>query len=261
MCKVLTKTRWALFVLSLFVLGGLGCAATGKKKTPSKEERAQILVQLAFGTLTDGDPTGALQKLKEAEALDDESSDLYHVRALAYYFKKDFENAISASQKAIQLKPDFSGAKTTLGVILLETGRMNEAIGHLTEAANDGLNREAFKALTALGIIQYKNLNFEKSQEFMTRAINADPVSSCKAYYYRGHIHLKDGNLSKALKDYDHATKMVCGGFADAYLAKGIAYERSKNYEEAKKVFLMVHQRFPKTEIAEQAMTHYRGLP
>ncbi|MEK6577664.1 MAG: tetratricopeptide repeat protein [Bdellovibrionota bacterium] len=259
------KSRIYLAFVSIlalvFAAGISGCSSPGKKKAPSSAERAQILVELALEILVEGDATGALLKLKEAEALNNQLPDLFHVRALAFYFKKDYENAIQNAHQAIQIAPEFSGAKTTLGVALLETGRMNEAIAPLIEASNDTLYREAFKAFTTLGIIYYKKMNYPKAREYLTRAIDANSQSACKAYYYRGHIAMSDHKFSDALKDYDSATRSVCAGFADAYLAKGIAYERAKNYDEARKIFLLVHQRFPKTEIAEEALNHYKGLP
>ena len=84
---------------------------------------------------------------------------------------------------------------------------------------------------------------------------------SCVAYYYRGHLNLRENRFKEASRDYEHATQKFCAGFADAHFALGVAYLRNKQYDLARKKFLEIKQRYPNTEMADQAMDRLRYIP
>jgi Tfp pilus assembly protein PilF len=239
----------------------LGCAGESTQKV-TPEEKAMMLIQAASGAIQEGDAISALQYLNQAERTGGEDlAELHHVRAIAYYMKKDTKTALESEKKAIELNPDFSAANNTYGKLLLDAGRVHEAEKYLKLAAKDPLYREAFKANTNLGILYYRNGNHSESMARLNKAIEESPSTACVAYYYRGHLNLQIGNFKKAAKDYDKATQRICGGFADAHLALGIAYARDKQYDKARKKFLDVKSIFPDTKVAEQAMEQLRYLP
>jgi Tfp pilus assembly protein PilF len=238
------------------------CASSEtKKKEPTPTETARMLIDVANGAILEGDATGALENLFRAEKFDSKLPELYHSEAIAFYMKHDLDTALEKARKAVALNPGYADANNTLGKLLIDKGQGEEAIPYLTKAADNPLYREAFKPLTNLGIIYYRRGNYEQSDYYLSRAITESPDRSCVAFYYRGHIRLHDSRFKDALSDYDHAGKKVCAGFADAHLAMGIAYERSKQYELARKKYLEIESRFPNTPYADQAMNHLRSIP
>ena len=248
--------------LSFFGLALLAtsCATDGHKSL-TKNERARLLVDAASGAIAEGDPTGALQLLVQAEKEDAKIPELYHTRSLAFFYKHDLNQAIRDSRKAIEIKPDYSEAQNTLGKFLLDAGQSKEAEKHLKIAAADPLYRETFKAHTNLGILYYRGGDYHGALSELDKAILEEPNSACVAYYYRGHLELKEGRFPDAVKDYASATRRFCAGFADAHFALGIAYERGKQYDLAKKKFLDIRQAFPNTKVADQAVERLKYLP
>ncbi len=251
---------WIVFL----VLGSLvmqGCVSGRKKIELTRAERARMLVEVANGALLEGDPTGALQSLSEAEKVDDSLPELHHSYALAYLRKHELKRAIECAKKAVALNPEYPEANNTLGKLLMEDGKLLEARAPLQRAAKNAMSREAYKAWTNLGIIHYQLGDLAESEKMMDRAIDEAPAFACVAYFYRGQIKQRNNSLNSAILDYDHATRKVCASFGDAYLALGTAYEQNRQYELARKAFLEVEKRFPNTKVAQQAMDRVRFLP
>jgi len=239
-----------------------GCATGGPApKVLTQVDRARMFVEIANGALVEGDPTSALQALARAESEDTSLPELYHTKALAYYVKHDLDTAIQAGRKAVELKPTYSDAKNTLGKLLLEAGKYEEAIAPLSQAANDPLYNDTYKAWTNLGILKYRKNDFNESAKYFDHAVLDAPGRSCIAHYYLGHIRLKESQISAAIKEYDSSTRKLCAKFKDGMLALGLAYQKDRQYQEAKKTFLEIQKRYPNTQVAEQAMDHLKYLP
>jgi len=248
--------------LMTFGMIGIGCASSGgKTKEYTNTEKARMLVEIANGSLVEGDPTGALQNIFKAERFDSSLPELYHTKALALFAKRDLISAVEAARKAVKMQPNFSDASNTLGKLLLDLGKYDEAVGPLTRAANDPLYRETYKSWTNLGILKYKTGEYIQSEVFLNRAIQESPSNACVAYFFRGQIKDKDFRLDEAIADYGEATKRQCSRFGDAKLALGMSYQKSKQYEEARKTFLEIQKLYPNTKLAENAIHQLRNLP
>jgi tetratricopeptide (TPR) repeat protein len=186
---------------------------------------------------------------------------IYHSRALAFNAKSDPERAAVEARKAIKLAPRYMDAHHTLGKLAMDLGRFEEAEKHLLIAANEPLYREGYKARTALGVLAYRRGMYARASEHLRKAVETEPQTACVAYYYQGHIALKNAAFKDAVQKYTEASRRYCSGFADAHLALGIAYERDKQYDRARKKFLDIRKAFPETKAADQAMERLRFIP
>lgn len=250
-----------LLCLALLPLFAASCATGGSKRELSKPQHARALLQIANGAISEGDPTGALEMLLKAEAEDPSLPEIPHSKGIAFLMKGDANTALSEVRRALAMKPDYPEASTTLGKLLMDSGRTAEAIPHLQKAANNPVFRESYKPLTSLGIIYYRRGEYAKSRLHLDRAIANAQGAACIAFYYRGHIELRESRLNQAIHDYDQASRKFCAGFAEAHLALGIAYEKSSRHELARKKFIEVQQQFPATQIAAQAVSRLQSLP
>ena len=251
-----------IVLLVFCALGLWSCASfISKEKEMTLDERGRLYVEVANGAIVEGDAIGALENLAKAERLAPNLPELHHSRALAYSMKKENDKALAAARKAVLLKPDYSQANNTLGKFLIDIGQYAEAEAPLLQASKDNFNREAFKADTNLGILYYRTAKYSSALQHLDKAIEEAPGATCIAYYYRGHLELKDVHLRNAIQEYEKATQKFCGGFADAHFALGVAYERSRNYDRARKIFLDIRQNFPNTKVAEQAIDRLKSLP
>ncbi len=239
----------------------MGCATSGTKHELSKTERAKLYVDLANSSLVEGDPVSALENLNVAEKLDDDLPDIYHTRALAYHAKKDYARALAEAQKAVELQPNFPDASNTLGKILIDLGKFQEAVVPLEKAAQNPMYRESYKAYTNLAILFYKKNQFDKSEKAADNAISSASQQACIAYYYKGHLRLRLSDFKAAIQNYRQATQKFCAGFGDAQLALGIAYTHGGQVDLARRKFLEIQEAYPNTQLAERAVQQLKRLP
>lgn len=243
-----------------------GCASTGSNrgeapKRMSSHERAMMLINLAAANITEGDGTQALQALKESEEIDNSIPETYYLYSLAYHLKGEKGLAVQSVRKAIELRPNYSKAKNTLGKLLLDQGKYAEAEKFLKEAVADLLFDEAYLAKANLGILYYKQMNYEKAMPFLTQALREGGRTTCVAAYYRGQIYLEKNQLDYALADFNRSSKESCARISDAHLAKGQTLIRMKKYDQARAKMLEIEQLFPLTEASEKAAQYLKEIP
>lgn len=250
------------FLTLVLTVSLAACSSSPKSdQKVTGKERAQMLLELAGANLTENDATGALIALNEAREIDDSMPEAYYLYALAYFQKNEIKLATEAARKAVQLKPNFSSAKNTLGKLLLDQGKLPEAEKYLTEAAKDLTARDSFIAKTNLGILYYKKMNFELAKQWLSSAIQDAGDAACMASYYRGQIYLEENNFEKARQDFLKGSRNACSQFADGHLAFGRTLIRMKKYDQARAKLLEVQQLFPTSDAAEKANTYLREIP
>ena len=76
----------------------------------------------------------AINELQVATALDPISAIIARDRALAYYYKRDFEAALEQGDHAIEINPYFSAAYFGLGLIQEQIGDFEEAVAAFQRA-------------------------------------------------------------------------------------------------------------------------------
>jgi Tfp pilus assembly protein PilF len=175
--------------------------------------------------------------------------------------KQDFPHALTSIKKFIEMQPKNSDGQLTYGIILMELGKPTEAREPLLAAATDPLYERASQAQTNLGILYYRQGDTKEAETWFDKAIGESPATACVAYYYRGHIRLKESNFKEAAESYQHSTQQFCGAFGEGFLALGITYQHLNDFANARKTYLEVQKRFPNTKLAEQAMERLRKLP
>lgn len=256
-------SHFKTFTLAIFLGLFLGCA-TGSKNEGRKlttTEEALLQVSTANGYLQAKQFPQALAALEEAEKIDDDVPEIYHVRALVYFYRDQLSQAIAEEKKALKLKSNFTEANNTLGKFLTDSNQLDEAIPYLEKAAQDEIYQERYKPLTNLGIVYYRKGMYSKSGELFNQAIKESSSLACVAYYYRGHLNLLANKVNSAIDDYSMASKNFCTSFVEAHFAQATALTRSKKYEQARKKFLEIHDSFPESPLAQKAMDELRKLP
>jgi Tfp pilus assembly protein PilF len=242
-----------------------GCASSeGGSKQARKldpKERAMLQLEIANAALNEGDFIGAISQLYRAEALDPKNPMIHHAKAVAFYRRNDRQTALESAQHAVRLSPEYSQANTTLGRILMDLGRDQEARPYLLKAANDPVFREAYKAHTSLGILEERQGYDEEAKKYYSYAIQESPNLACLAFYNRGKIHMRSSEIDQALRDFDRASQRFCVTFSEAHLAVGMAYVQQKKYDQAREKLIEVQNLFPNTEISKKAIQQLREIP
>jgi len=243
----------------LLILAGCASARVQSKLPPS--EQARLYLEAAVAAQNEGDSTSALAYLLEAESRDPSMAEIHHLRGIAYFAKKELALAEESVTKALQLRPDYPEAQTTLGKLLLDSGRLAESEKWLRKSASNVLYRDAFKARTSLGILFYRRGDFGQARQELERAVTLDPARACVAHYYIGHLDMRDSRFDSALVSYERSTQKFCAGFAEGHLASAVALERTRDLDRARRKYLEVTRSFPNTVVAEQARSNLKRLP
>lgn len=255
----------AVVVVAGLMAGVLGCATAStqesKPKPLSPTERAQLMSQSASSAYLTGQTTQALSDILEAEKLDSSLPEVHHLKGIILYSKRDVDAAVASVRKALELNPKFSAAKNTLGKFLFDLGQTEEAEKLLLDAASDLLYFEGFKARTNLGILYYRQGQYDRAMEQLRFAVKDSASGACIAHYYEGHIHLRKNKVKDAIASYDRATRNACGSFTDAHYAKGLAYMKDGQFDAARKKFLEIRKLFPDSKVAGLAMEQLRAIP
>jgi tetratricopeptide (TPR) repeat protein len=97
----------------------------------------------------------------------------HYERGNAFFKSGDMVRAIEFYSKALRLNPNYADALVGRGVALFKKGDDENAIADLNEAL------------------------------YLTK--------SARAYYYRGHIHVRQGNYVRAIADYDQSLRLNPG--------------------------------------------------
>lgn len=239
----------------------VGCSSAPTHPTLARSEKISLYLQMIEDSLLARDPASALTTIENAEKEFPDSPELQHAKAIAHVQREDMPAAIEASRRAVALKPSGSDVNNTLGKLLLDTGRPEEAQAYLLRAANDPKNRDAYKPLTSLGILYYRKGDLAKSQGFLSRAIQSGKDASCIAHYYRGHISVQKNDLKTAIQDYEKASRKGCAAFTDAHFALGFTYEKAHNFDAARRKYVEIEKQFPESRFATQARSRLQGLP
>jgi type IV pilus assembly protein PilF len=253
------KRLLSAMILMMFA----GCASTNSRtpKIASKAEQVKLLLPIAAADINDNDSTGALQILAQVRDMDDSVAEEYYLYSLAYLHKSEMRLAVESAKRAIKLNPNYSAAKNTLGRILLDEGKYEEAEKYLLEAANDLLFRDAYLPKTNLGFLYYKEGNLDKAEMWLTKAIQDGGSLVCLSHYYRGQVRSDKNQLLNSERDFAEAARGNCSGMSDAHIAFGKTLIREKKYDEARAKFVEIQRLFPSSDASDQATQYLREIP
>ena len=122
-----------------------------------------------------GDYTSALRELLEAEKLNPEDAFTQHDLGLCYREKKLMADALTHLHKAVELKPNFTPARNSLGRVYLEIGQVDKAIAIFKEIANDALYATPHYPLANLGLAYYQKGDYATALQYYHRALKLEP--------------------------------------------------------------------------------------
>jgi type IV pilus assembly protein PilF len=250
-----------LFAVSLFILSGCATSHPKDQEPASKSDQVRNLMDIVAADITENDATGALQILAKVQDMDDSLPEEYYFYALAYLQKRETRLAIESARRAIRMNPKFSAAKNTLGNILMDQGKYEEAEKYLLESANDLLFRDTYLPKTNLGILYYKKGDLVRSESWLSKAIQDGGAVVCLAYYYRGKVRTDKKELLLAERDFIQSAKGSCSGMSENHIAFGKTLIQEKKYDQARAKFIEIQRLFPSSDAADQATQYLREIP
>jgi tetratricopeptide (TPR) repeat protein len=172
----------------------------------------------------------------------------------ASFLSEDFNNAIDALTKAIELDPKFTKAYGDRGVCYGQLGKYSQAL----EDFNKVIELEPKNAVgyTSRGLAYHSLGNSRDAIKDFDKAIKLNPPRIAEVYFIRGLVYGEMGNPRQSIKDFDKAIKLKTPNLEEAYYKRGLAYGKLGNLRKEIKDYSKAIELNPKNAGAYG----YRGL-
>jgi len=223
----------------------IACSRAGKgASSPDAERQSEAEYDVSRDLfIRTRDPRGALEHAQKAIELNDQNAEAHHFIALIYLNfcavsppECHLPEAERAVRRAIEAKPDFREAKNTLGVVLIQAKKYDEAIAVLEPLANDILYQTPWVAWGNLGQAQLEKGRPDQAIAALRRSIAAEP-RFCVGNFRLGLAFEKKGDLAAAREAFSRAVETnrpECQSLQDAFEARARVYSKSKNCDLAR---------------------------
>ncbi|HKQ68540.1 MAG TPA: tetratricopeptide repeat protein [Polyangiaceae bacterium] len=235
--------RWILG--ASLAVSSAACARSGRGANGADTERqSESEYDVARDLfLTRHDPRGALGHAQKAVELNEANAEANHFVALIYlYFcaasplECHLPEAEKAARRAIAARADFREAQNTLGVVLIQAKKYDEAIATLQPLANDILYQTPWDAWGNLGLAYLEKGSADQAIASLRRSVAAEP-RFCVGNFRLGLAFEKKGDLAAAREALSRAVETArpeCQSLQDAFEARGRIHSKSKNCDQAK---------------------------
>jgi tetratricopeptide (TPR) repeat protein len=165
-----------------------------KQITP---DNLDLIIKEANIYLGSGELAKALESLLEAESIDQSNPSVYFAIGANYDQLEEYDNAIEAYQKAIELKPDYSDAIYNLGAIYF-----NQGVAIIKEANDLPLDKEE----EYNSLVEEATNYYEKALPFLEQAYEINPadrntLETLKEIYTRTKKYEKLKEINDAIKN------------------------------------------------------------
>ena len=132
--------------------------------------------------------------------------------------------AVGSLQRAIELDPYLTDARNVLGTVYLELGRTEEAEEQFRRALEDPAYPTPEKVYLNLGLLYDSQGRDDEAVESFRKSVGIDPE------YHKAHFHLASaldrvGNLSEAAREYEVAEPAFKND-GEYWYRRGFAYYR-----------------------------------
>jgi Tfp pilus assembly protein PilF/peroxiredoxin len=188
----------------------------------------------------------AANAFQEVIAKQPDNPEAYYNLGTLYLMQKQWTDARSYLEKAVQLRPEYAEAWNNLAMLSAEQGDAEAAIEHFRKAIQ--LRPTYVTALVNFGNLLRRKGDFVEAQELLTRALQASPESA-DANYGMGMLYAQHGELDKA-SEYLQKAVGLRPDDTEALNNLGVLRVRQGEYTEAETTFEKCMQVDPKFDQA-----------
>ena len=145
------------------------------------------------------DTVAALENIETALSISKGQINPYLMQAEIYWNRKDWENAGTAMDAAIRLRPEVPDLYVNRAYIRYNSDDFFGAMSDYNYALE--LDPSNAAAYFNRGLLRYEVKDLQKAEEDMTKVIELNP-DNVHAYFNRGLMRLEEGKNSEALADF-----------------------------------------------------------
>jgi tetratricopeptide (TPR) repeat protein len=158
----------------------------------------------------EGKPEKAIEHLKKAVEIHPNYSAARSELGVQYLKLKRHGEATEHLNTAIEINPKAFSPKLYLGIALIELKKYPEAVASLNEAI--GLNGTQPDAHLYLGIAYLGAGDFTAAEQALTKALALGGEKYALPHYYAAYVHIKKGNRQDAIKELSSYVKKAPDG-------------------------------------------------
>ncbi|OQA18092.1 MAG: tetratricopeptide repeat protein [bacterium ADurb.Bin363] len=153
-----------------------------------------------------------------------------------YSMKNENEKIVEVLQKMVSLAPDNGDYRFALASMLMESGKMKEAIPELQKILKLTPNNEYVRQFLVMAYIE-ENM-YDKAEEELKWMLEQKP-DNLNIYSALGQVYIKEKKYNDAISIYEKAltidskTGSLYSGLASAYMMKGENEKAIENYRKA----------------------------
>ena len=147
-----------------------------------------------------------------------------------FYHQKNYQQAISYYQKAIELDPNSAESYGRRGFVYYMQGNMDRAISDYSKAIQ--INPNDKNAYHFRGLAYTDKGNYDQAISDFTKSIELEPYACIQAYENRAAAYAKKGNYDQAISDYNKVIK-INPNLAYIYYYRGVAYDAKGDHDQA----------------------------
>ena len=173
----------------------------------------------------------SLTYLKRVTDIEPYNSQAYYIHGLIFKQLQDTAQAIISLQKSVEYDASNKDAYSQLGILYYEQNNPL-AINYLNNALS--LDPENTETLYAIAMYYQNNMQIDKSREYYTSILDINPNHS-NTHYNLGYIDIAvNKNYQSAITHFNN-TLISDSTYALAYYMRGLCWENSENYKNARK--------------------------
>jgi len=243
-------------------------AACGAKISEEAVRKSDRFYQAAYISWFDEhDNLAAIRHLTRAVDANPENDEAHYLLGTIRLVRGELDEAETHLRAAVRLRgTDRPAARAealnSLGVLLLQNKKPQEAVAFLEEAAGEVLNREPWLALGNLGWAYIELGELDKAIEILRRALFDQPLF-CVGLYRLGQAYYLKGDYTNAAANLKSAVEIKQGGcdkMQDAHHLLGMTYLRLDQVDEARDALLACEEIDPASELGVACAESRRGL-
>jgi len=242
--------------------------ACGAKISEEDLRKSDRFYQAAYiSWFEEHDNLAAIRHLTRAVEANPENDDAHYLLGTIRLGRGELDEAEVHIREAVRLRGEDrpaarAEALNSLGVLLLQKKKPQEAVVFLEEAAGEVLNREPWLALGNLGWAYIELGELDKAIETLRRALFDQPLF-CVGLYRLGQAYYLKGDYTNAaanLKSTVEVKQAGCDKMQDAHHLLGMAYLRLDRVDEARDALTACEEIDPVSEIGVACAEGRRGL-
>jgi len=194
-------------VLSVFLIF---CIASCAANIEVRKKQGEALRNFGEAYIREGDYTTALRKLLEAEKLYSKDPHLQYDLGMVYMAKEKPDMAIDHFKKAVELNPDYTPAKNSLGTAYLAQKKWDDAIACFKEITGDLLYVTPHYPLSNLGWAYYNKKEYNLAGKYYKDALKIEPRFAI-ALSGLGKTYIATGRISEAVTILEKVIELAPG--------------------------------------------------